>query len=693
MRRALAGLLAGAAAAAAGGAALPGAASAELPAGTAYELVSPLAARGVDVSTSWVWGDGDVAMLGSWTADPRGLSVARRTASGWQVERRDMTPPDAWIFFPPTVVDGTDDLARTILKYNVKPNIAPDQLAIREPDGSWAKVGGGVSYAGSSADARRVVVVPYPGVGAPPYPEIEEPTGVFLWDDGRVSAIGGDDPGVAACGAIVADGGGNGAIAQNGVAADGRSVVLTSNACGAAQQHVLLWRDGVTRDLSAPAAGELDGAASYVGNAADGSAVFFRTALALDPADANGAEDVYRYDVASGARTRVTGAATDAGAALTSAISSDDGARLWFATSPTAEDDELWVWSDGGGAARIAQAHDADGSAPDPFAFQRTPGWTSTKLTQVTPDGSAIAWLGNGRLAGNAAGREEAFRATAAGDVACVSCVAAGGDDLTAQAAQFGSPPTDFAGPMRSMSDDGRSVFFQTLESHDSLDWNGAYDVYRWRDGALTLISSGERGFDALLSGVSPRGDVFFNTTAKLLPWIDDEHRKVYVARAGGGLPAPVDPTASCSGDACQGDPVAQPRSAPAGSEEYRGAGDVEQPEPPTAAIGLAKVTAAAKRRLARGGTLTLAVRATTAGRVTGTLRVRAGRRWVRAGSAGRTLARGGTARLTLRLSRAARGQLARHGSLRVRIDVAQTGGALPRSATFTLKQTKGRGR
>ncbi|MDW5598396.1 hypothetical protein VSS74_28815 [Conexibacter stalactiti] len=688
MRRAVAGLLT-AAVAVAGAAALPGAAAAELPDGTAYELVSPLASRGIDVSTHWAWGDGDRAVLGSWTADPRGLTVASRTAAGWQAERRDLTPPGAWIFFPPTFLDGTDDLSRMVVAYHAEPNIAPNQLGIRQPDGSWTKVGSGVRYAGSSADVERVVVVPY--WGATPYPEIADPTGVFLWERGQVAAIGGDDARVATCGAIVADGGGTGVLGQSGISADGRSVVLTSNSCPdpdagtTIESHVLLWRDGHTVDLSAPASGS-DGAAAYVGNAADGSAVFFRTALALDPADANGAEDVYRYDVASGARTRVTGAATDAAAAtLTSAISSDDGRRLWFATSLPGDEDELWVWSDGEGARSIARVHDEDGSAPEPFAFQRTAGWAAADLTQLTADGAVIAWTGSGRFAGNGDGRKEVFRATADGALACVSCDEES-SAVTRSGAEFGSPPTDFAGPTPRISADGAAVYFQTTEAHDSLDWNNEFDVYRWRDGALTLISSGQSGTTGTLAGVSPRGDAFFATTAKLLPWIDDHHRKLYVARAGGGLPAPVDPTANCVGDLCQGDAVVPAPETPTGSEQFRGAGDAEQPEPPTAAIKLAKVTAAGKRRLAAGGTLTVAVRATTAGRVAATLRIRAGKRWTTADTAATTLAKAGTARLRVRLSSAARRQLARRGALRVRLDVTQTGGADPRRATFVLK-------
>ncbi|HST42135.1 MAG TPA: hypothetical protein VLK58_21630, partial [Conexibacter sp.] len=361
---------------------------------------------------------------------------------------------------------------------------------------------------------------------------------------------------------------------------------------------------------------------------------------------------------------------------------------LWFATGLPGDEDELWVWSAGDGAASIVRIRDEDGSAPDPFAFQRTAGWSSADLTQVTADGAVIAWTGNGRFDGNADGRKEIFRATAAGEFACISCDEESAPSTVAHA-EFGSPPTDFAGPTPRISADGASVYFQTTEAHDPLDWNNEFDVYRWRDGKRALISSGQSGTTGMLAGVSPRGDAFFATTATLLPWIDDHHRKLYVARAGGGLPAPVDPTANCAGDLCQGDPVVRAPEAPAGSEQFHGAGDDEQPEPPTAAIRLAKITAAGKRRLAAGGTLTVAVRATTAGRVSATLRVRSGSRWATAGTAARSLTRAGTARLPLRLSRAARRQLARRGALRVRLDVQQTGGADARRATFVLKRRR----
>jgi hypothetical protein len=684
VKRAVAGLLTGAlAAAAAVGAALPGVAAAGPPNGTEYELVSPHASRGIDFSEHWVWGDGDHALLSSWTGDPRGSYVARRTPSGWQSERRDLTPPDAWLFSPASFVDGAADLSWTVAAYSLKPSVDPDQLARRNADGSWTKLGGGVVYAGGSADGERVVLTPYPG--ATPFPEVADPTGVFLWDRGQVSALGGDAANVAACGATVADGAGKGAIAQNGISAGARSVVLTSNPCGAFEQHVLLWRDGVTVDLSAPAAGVTDGPATYVGDAPDGSAVFFRTAVALDPADANGAEDVYRHDVATGASTRVTGAATDAGATLGSAISSDDGTRLWFGAKSSPDDDALWVWTAGGTARAIAAVHDDDPFAPEPFTFVRRSSGSS-EMTQVTPDGAAIVWIDRARLDGFPGGQPEVFRATADGEVACVSCLE---DRSSSGPSSFGTTSYLFAGAMRRMSDDGRTVAFETYNVLDPFDWNYGIDVYQWRDGVVSLLSPGGGAADGQLAGVSPRGDVFVATKAKLLPWVEDPHRKVYVARIGGGFPAPADDTGTCSGDACQGDPVVGQQPPAPGSESFSGPGDADEPEPPTASIRLAKVTAAGKRRLARGHKLTAVVRATTAGRVTATLRYRVGKRWVKADAAGTGLAKAGTARVAVRLSRTARRRLARNGALRVRLEVAQTGGAEPRQVTFTVKGKK----
>ncbi len=678
------GLLAVAAALAAG-AALPAAAAAELPAGMAYELVSPLASRGLNFSETWAWGDGDRAVLSTWTGDPRGSWIAHRTPTGWESERRELSPPDAWLFQAATFVDGSDDLSWTLVAYSLKPNPATDQLTIRRADGSWEKVGAGVTFAGRSRDGRRIVLTPHPYASSPPFPALADPTGVFLWDDGAVSTVGGDAPAVAACGAIVADGAGNGATTQNGVSPDARSIVLTSNACGPHEQHVLLRRDGATVDLSTPAAGTPDAPASYVGDSGDGSVVFLRTAAALVPSDLNGVADVYRYEVAAGALTRVTAAATDAGAAVATAISSEDGARLWFSaraeTATDEYDDALWVWSAGAGARTVSAVRRTapDPSEPDPFRLVRPARFSDS--TQVTLDGAAIAWREDARLGPNAS--QELFRATADGAVACITCVAGAS---TSGQPSFGSTTDLFNRALRRISDDGRAVFFETSAALDPRDWNNAIDVYGWRDGVVHLISSGEGGSDAALAGVSARGDVFFATRASLLPWIDDPHRKLYTARIGGGLPAPADATAACFDDRCQGDPLLPAAAPEPASAAYRGPGDVEQQEPPTASLRLAKVTAAGTRRLARGGALTVSARATTAGKVTATLRVRVGRRWLRAGSASRTLTRGGSVRLALWLSPAARRQLARRRSLRARVDLSQRGGAEPRSTAFTLK-------
>lgn len=703
MKRALTSLLL--AGAVTGAAALPSTAAAELPQELHYELVSPLASRGFDYTRAWLFADGDRGVIGSELADVNGVFTVRRTDTAWETGYRAITSPNVTPLVASATNAVSDDLSRMVVG-GVKPGsfyMTPNELALSEPDGRWKTIGGPLQYAGGNGNLDRVVVQLSHGSDRselfPDFPTAK--TDAFLWtddgtSDGALTAIGADVSRLVTCGAEIPDGDGRRYL-QHGVSPDARAVLLTSrrdcfdpDTSDPLPQHVYLWRDGQpTLDLSAPPSGP-DAPTTLVGHTTDLSAVFLRSAVAFDPADTNGSADVYRYDVAAGSYTRLTGAATDAGETLRSAASSDDGGRLWFATD-SGSDATLWTAARGQ-APRVVKVAPGGGGVSNP-PFDVNGAWHIGGLaTQMTPDGDTIVWTSTAAIdgLGGPAGtgdNGQLFRATADGEFDCLTCTA---DGQPAEAVGNGDVLMTLQLALRTISDDGRWVYFETPTALEPDDHNDLVDVYAWHDGERSLISAGDERFGANLAGVSVDGDAFIKTFAELLPWIDDGHLKVYAVRHGADLPAPRDPREGCTDDACQGGPgprVEQPRDP---SETFTGPEDVDDPAPRFPAnpsMTVAALSRAARGRLAAGRSVTVAVRTNTRGRVTATVRYKVGRRWLRADGAARTLKRAGTARLSLRLSRAARRQLARRGALRVRIDVVHGQVAKERRLAFVLKR------
>jgi hypothetical protein len=124
------------------------------------------------------------------------------------------------------------------------------------------------------------------------------------------------------------------------------------------------------------------------------------------------------------------------------------------------------------------------------------------------------------------------------------------------------------------------SIFFQSRLQLIPEDSNGDYfDVYRWRNGRLDLISPGDTPDHSWYMGSSIDGeDVFFQTTLRIDPReIEDADLDVYDARVGGGFPPPAllpTPCAVLSG-ACTPAPSAPPPPASSSSAGFRGEGNL----------------------------------------------------------------------------------------------------------------------
>jgi hypothetical protein len=244
-----------------------------------------------------------------------------------------------------------------------------------------------------------------------------------------------------------------------------------------------------------------------------------------------------------------------------------------------------------------------------------------------------------------------------------------------------GNPPT--LGLVTSSSGE-RVVFFESASRLVAEDLNDVYDVYQWRNGELSLISTGAAGaHDALYRGNDREGvNVYFSTRGRLT-WQDhDAVLDVYVARVGGGISQPSSPpVCALLADGCQGEgnpPVAvAPKSTRPGDRNASSGARTE--------VSMGRLSAAAKRRAVRRGVLAVPVRVTGAGVVTATVIGRIGRRARRVGRASRGFSKAGRATLEVRLSKAVRKQLRLGRRLRLGVSVTSPG-TRRRSVTVLLK-------
>jgi hypothetical protein len=192
----------------------------------------------------------------------------------------------------------------------------------------------------------------------------------------------------------------------------------------------------------------------------------------------------------------------------------------------------------------------------------------------------------------------ELFRYSAAGNsIVCVSC--AGGAPVADARFNLDALEVPDAGPLRSMSEDGSYVFFETGNALVPQTTDSAQHVYEWHDGKISLISSAGDTSNAYLLGASANGDdVFFGTHAQLVAQDTDVGGDLYDARIDGGFVGVTSP--QCTGTGCQGVAAAPPIFATPASVTFEGVGNFPpgagtQPKPVVKAKALTS-----KQRLVR---------------------------------------------------------------------------------------------
>ena len=336
-------------------------------------------------------------------------------------------------------------------------------------------------------------------------------------------------------------------------------------------------------------------------------------------------------------------------------------------------------------------------------------GSSDTNCVRATADGSLVAFFTDGGLTADDpdpasgdmyvydADRDELSRISApegdamGGDYECVNTGSSGiGTRCHAQPAVT-AEGTRLIPLLQLVVDPGGAdegaVFFESAARLVADDQNGVFDVYRWRDGDLSLVSTGAPGADdALYRGNDRSGRNVYVSTRDRLTWQDhDAVLDVYTARSGpdAGITQPPPPViCDVLGDTCQGAGPASVAVPPVKTLEASRGGDASPGVRRSLVVrGLSR---RALRRAARSGVLRLRVRSNRAGRVRGVARARVGGRSRRVARGSVRLRRAGSATLRLRLSRPAQRRLRSGRALRLRVRVTASG-ATARSMSVRL--------
>jgi hypothetical protein len=262
---------------------------------------------------------------------------------------------------------------------------------------------------------------------------------------------------------------------------------------------------------------------------------------------------------------------------------SPDGSRAYFLSETeiisgkgTPGAPNLYVW-DGSSIKFIATVSSEDLAHGFPVyglalwspGFEaRTAATNASRLldtARTTPDGSVFVFESRAQLTSYPnEGHIEIYRyEDTSENLACISCSpdqpsSTGDSELAPAVAELGGFQMNQFLEVPNLSTDGRQVVFESRGALLPGDVNGAEDVYEWRDGTLSLISTGHAVQPSEIFGVTPSGnDIFFETGEKLVGEGQETGAlAIYDARVGGGLASQqTGQPLKCVGEACQGQP------------------------------------------------------------------------------------------------------------------------------------------
>jgi hypothetical protein len=701
--------------------------SLELPECRAYEMVSS-PEKGSNPAGLYLYNEGTSAIYSARAGNIAGSGqgstgnnnyLSKRTGSGWETVP-NLNGPSGSLFGPPYEILSASvptvysrDLESS-LWYNEPgaKSFTANRVHLRNPDGSFSLVGnngingGGLHLGngssellvGQSDDLSHLVFNGGSAFG-------------FVWGPGVYEFIGRDNDqpdrvDVDDSGTLLSTCNNRGYNEMNSlgnaVSTDGSRIVFTvrghcplPHAADAPLADQLWVRVDGSDSYQASAShctrtsGSPDGAcngpadAHFQAASRDGTRVYFTTTQQLVDGDTDQTNDLYLYDLPTsstpgGTLTEVSGAASEAKVERV-AVVSDDGSTVYFLSpavladnpdmygnTPVESEHNLYVWHrDGDNPA--GQTKFVGALLSDDLKAQTTSEGrylvftTDTPLVETDTDNRADAYRYDVES-------EQTIRLSTG-----LKGIGGNADNFPVS---IGVLTGAAYGQMQrlhshnAVTDDGAAIVFSTEEALSPVvDGNGVSDVYMWRDGKVSLITTGAVGAGGREAAIDADGqDIYFTSPGALSPADPDNVDDVYDARVGGGFS--FAPENRCSGETCQ--PPASPSpSDPAPKSD--GAGSAGNVKPGSAS--LRSPSSSARAKLASGGKAGLKLRVSEPGRVTvtGTAKVGGKRKQVFAATV--TAKKAGEVVVPVSLSKPAQAQLRKTGSLTVDVSVTLAGG------------------
>jgi hypothetical protein len=512
------------------------------------------------------------------------------------------------------------------------------------PARSLFAAGDEVAFAGASADLGHIFFESTSKLTAEAAATNPELPKLYEWDHGAVRLAGilpGGEPAEGSVAGAGAGGGtnlGEGGWTEDAISSDGARVVFTAGegfhggGIGAPYEGNLYMRvngaETIQLNTSERSVPDPNGAqpARFWAATSDDSRVFFTTKELLTDDSPENAENLYMYNAAAPAGRRLTlisvdrepGGSDGSTAFVGTAVAgiSADGSYVYFTDDdllvpgqPPFEglSQALYVWHEG------TVRYVASRERVDPGSAWGESGRLNGTNFRVDPSGVQAIFTSNDVRTAKGLGYEnepsgagqcELYRGPVTpcdevynydyttNKLVCVSCDSTGAAPLgnngfsaahgvdSAFGFAFSYTRTQYIN--NALSEDGRYVFFDTVDALVPRDTNHRRDVYEYdtATGQVHLISSGTCACDSLLVDASPDAkNVFFVTQQPLVRADVDTNADLYDARVDGGIEAQNSaPPAPCEGDDCQGPVSGVEAFAPPSSATFAGPGNTSPP-------------------------------------------------------------------------------------------------------------------